>query len=110
MKNLIKINLLVIGAIIFCNTIHAQQRASDKPFSTVLSEIKQQQAMRNKMLQQVRQTTPAGNGLQNNTYIQPANNTTPSEKQTSTTTQGNQQGINTKPLNKPAIQPRLKKQ
>lgn len=96
--------------VVLCNVINAQRTASDKSFNTVLNEIRQHQAMRNKMLQQVRQTTPAGNGLQNNTYIQPANNTTPSEKQSSTTTQGNQQGVNTKPLNKPAIQPRLKKQ
>jgi len=98
-------------AVVFCNVINAQRTASDKSFNTALNEIRQHQAMRSKTLQQVGQTTPAGSGLQNNSYIQPANNTTPSEKQTSTTTtQGNQQGINTKPLNKPAIQPRLKKQ
>jgi len=58
MKSLVKINLLILIAIIVVNTSHAQQRASDKSFNSVLNEVKQKQAMRNKMLSQMTQTMP----------------------------------------------------
>src|SRR4030095_4451977 len=108
MKNLLKISLLIMAVFVFCNAINAQGRASDKPFSTVLNEIKQHQAMRNKMLQQMHQTTQANNASQNNISIQAANTTTET-----TTAQPSvnakegisKQGTNEKPLNKPVIQP-----
>jgi hypothetical protein len=106
MKNLIKINLLAITATIFCNVVDAQQRASDKPFSTVLNEIKQHQATRSKMLQQMRQATPANNGSQNSVNIQSASTTTETTtaQPAVTATSGTSQ-TNNKPLDKPLKQP-----
>jgi hypothetical protein len=114
MKNLIKISLLIMTGVVFCNAINAQGRASDKSFTTVLNEIKQHQAMRNKMLQQMRQATPANNASQNNVNIQAANTTTATTtaQPSVTAKEGtSQQGANNRPLNKTVIQPaRVKKQ
>jgi hypothetical protein len=112
MKTLIKINFLLITAIVFCNLAQAQQKASDKSFNTVLNEVKQRQAMRNKMLLQVRQTTPNNNSQINNTDIKPnavkAGGTT---KQTTTSGEGaNQQAANSQPSNQPVKIQRPKKQ
>jgi len=76
MKNLIKINLLIVTAIILCNIAQGQQRASDKSFNTVLNEVKQRQMMRSKMLQQMKQTT-AGNTAQNNNTDTKLSNASP---------------------------------
>jgi len=99
MKNLIKISFLIVAAIISSNDTHAQRRASDKPFTTVLSEVKQHQAMRNKMLQQMR--PPAPLPAANST-----NNTTPREA-ASTPEPLNQQRVNRTTANKPVTQPRF---
>lgn len=106
MKNLIKISFLVIIPVIFCNAVHAQRRASDKPFTTVLSEIKQHQAMRNQMLQQMRQATPVNSTSQNTIAPQAANVTnTTMVKQNAAAGATSQQGSNNKPLNKVVKQP-----
>jgi hypothetical protein len=73
MKNLIKINLLVVTGIILCNIAQGQQRASDKSFNSVLNEVKQKQAMRNKMLQQIKQTTAVNTSQNNTTDAKPSN-------------------------------------
>jgi hypothetical protein len=113
MKKVIKISFLIIAAIVFCNIAQAQQKASDKSFATVLNEVKQKQANRNKMLQQMRQTTPA-NGSQNNTAIEISNTnaggaTMP--QQTTTQAGTNQQTTNNGSSNQSAKIPlRPKKQ
>jgi hypothetical protein len=109
MKNLIKINFLLIATITFCGSVHAQKRASDKSFTTVLNEVKQQQAMRSKMLQQRRQSIPVDNGAQSNVSIQPTSssaNLVPTNQSTATTGAARQM-TNDKPLTKPVKQPAI---
>jgi hypothetical protein len=114
MKKLIKINFLVITAIVFCNIAQAQEKASDKSFNTVLNEVKQKQAIRNKMIQQMRQTTPINTSQNNNTDSQPASSTAvgaATTQQTTNSPKTNQQGTNNKPSNQPAkLSVRSKKQ
>jgi hypothetical protein len=103
MRKVIKINFLIIAAIVFCNIAQAQQKASDKSFTTVLSEVKQKQAMRNKMLQQMRQTLPTNTSQNNNTDIKPSN-TNPGTATQQNTIPGSgtkQQATNNQPLNQP---------
>ena len=98
MKSVIKVSSLLITAIIFCNAVNAQRRASDKPFTAVLSEIKQHQAERNQMLQQMRQTTPVNSASQNGVPPQGANVT--NKQNAAATGATSQQGNNNKPLHK----------
>jgi hypothetical protein len=109
MKILIKINFLLITAIVFCNIAQAQQKASDKSFTTVLNEVKQKQAMRNKMLQQMNQTIPVNTSQTNNTDIKPSNIS--GEEATTTPRATTPAGTNNKPSNQPVKLPqRSKKQ
>jgi len=111
MKTMIKINFLIIASIAFCNIAQAQQKASDKSFTTILSEVKQKQATRNKMLQQMRQTLPTNASQNNNTDIKPSNTNpaTASQQNTIPGSGTNQQAANNQPLNQPVKMPaRLK--
>jgi hypothetical protein len=113
MKTLIKINFLLITAIVFCNIAHGQQKASDKSYNTILNEVRQKQAMRNKMLQQMKQSTPTNTSQNNNTDIKPSNTSlvgVATTQQTTTSSGTSQQGTNNKPSNQPAKLPRSKRQ
>ena len=114
MKTLIKINFLVITAIAGCNIAQGQQKASDKSFNSLLMEAKQRQAMRNKMLQQMKQTTPDKTSQNNSTDNKPSNTgivRTTSTQQTAIPGEGtNQQAINNQPSNQPVKVQRSKKQ
>jgi hypothetical protein len=58
MKKKIKISFLTGIVMLFCfATVYCQQRPSQRSFTSVMNEAKQKQAARNKMLQQIRQTT-----------------------------------------------------
>ncbi len=104
---MIKINILIIAAIVFYNIVQAQQKASDKSFTTVLSEVKQKQAIRNKMLQQMRQTLPTNTSQNSNTDIKPANTNpgTATQENSIPGAGANQQVTNKQPLNQPAKMP-----
>jgi len=108
MKKLIKINfLLIIAAVLFCNIASAQQKASDKSYATVVNEVKQKQAMRNKMLQQVQKSTPVNTVTPNNNKPeQPVNinGAVPVQQTTSVPIEPKQTTTN-KPLNQPAKLP-----
>src|SRR6266487_6729380 len=105
MKKMININILIIAAIVFYNIAQAQQKASDKSFTTVLSEVKQKQAIRNKMLQQMRQTLPTNTSQNNNTDINPTNPGTAAQQNTIPGSGTNQQATNNQPLNQPLKMP-----
>src|SRR6266487_5314536 len=107
MKKMININILIIAAIVFYNIAQAQQKASDKSFTTVLSEVKQKQAMRNKMLQQMRQTLPTNTSQNSNTDIKPSNTNpgTATQQNTIPGAGANQQATSNQPLNQPVKTP-----
>ena len=106
MKKLTKISFLVVVAIIFCRSLHAQQRASDKSVATIMNEIKQRQALRNRMLPQMRQPAPSNSISQINTSTQTGNNAAGmnTTKHITTGDGTSQQGPNDKPLIKPVTQ------
>ena len=107
MKNLIKINIVIVIAIAVCNKIHGQQRASDRSFNRVLMEVKRQQAMRTKMLQQARQSTPEIGG--SNTVIAPANtNAGATQPTNASSTRTSQQTVNDETPTKPILRPKAK--
>jgi hypothetical protein len=65
MKKSIKINFLFTTVVIlFCSISHAQQKASDKSFETIMNEAKQKRAMREKTLEQLKQSTPSHSAFQ----------------------------------------------
>ena len=59
MKKKIQINSLVLLMTSACFvTSYGQQRPSERSFTSIMNEIQQKQIMRNKMLQQMKQTAP----------------------------------------------------
>jgi hypothetical protein len=78
MKKIMTTNLLVLSMILAFVSAQSQQKASQRPVSSVMNEIKQQQAMRAKMLQQIRLATPSNNASQNgNIQLQPGTASAP---------------------------------
>src|SRR5215831_7408747 len=59
MKRIIQISFLtVIVTLFFFATGYSQQRPSQRSFASILNEVNQQRAARDKMLQQMKQTIP----------------------------------------------------
>lgn len=56
----------------FATIIHGQQRPSQRSFASVMSQVKQKQLARDKMLQQVKQATPSNNVAQNAIELRPS--------------------------------------
>jgi hypothetical protein len=68
-ENMKKIILFVL-TLAFITTGYSQQRPSQRSFASVMNQVKQKQIARDKMVQQVKQTTPSNAGriqLQANT-------------------------------------------
>jgi len=59
MKKILQINCLLVMMAVFSVKSHGQQKPSERSFTAVVNQIKQKQATHNKMMQQVKQTTPA---------------------------------------------------
>lgn len=78
MKKIVSKSLFLTLIIIACGlTIYAQQKASDRPFTSELKKIKEKQEARKKMLQQTQQPadkneTPATTNSDNKTKQSPA--------------------------------------
>ena len=73
MKKIIQINFLIFPIItLFAMSSYGQQKPSERSFTTVMNEVKQKQAARAKMLQQIRQTTSQSQNVQG----QPVNTNT----------------------------------
>jgi hypothetical protein len=102
MKKMLQINLLVFLMVSVSSvSSYAQQKPSERSFTSVVSEIKQKQAMQNKTLQQVKRTTPATSSQNTNMQRQAASGNTgerivphPTERLEGTTVQQ----ISNKPL------------
>lgn len=74
MKRIIQLNCLIaLTTVLLSVTTHAQQKPSQRSFSSVVDEIKEKQAARAKMIQQIKQTTPPNNNASQggNLQIQP---------------------------------------
>ena len=74
MRKMMQISFLTGIVILFCLTTgYCQQRPSQRSFISVMNEVKQKEASRNKMLQQIRQTTASNFVLPNaSTQTQPS--------------------------------------
>jgi hypothetical protein len=111
MKNLIKTGSLIM-AIIFCSVAQAQKKASDKSYAEVVNEVKQKQAMRNRMLYQMRQTTLPGAVSQNDIQQTQQSNSSAeiaTQQTTSTIPEGKQQPASSATSNQMKT-PRTRKQ
>jgi hypothetical protein len=98
MKTILKINSLVAFMLAASFSAQSQQKPSQRSFTSVVNEIKQQRAMHDKMISQIKQATPSNTASQSGNFqIQSANvgNTAPLSPQNSQAT--NQQPINNKP-------------
>jgi hypothetical protein len=59
MKRIIQISFLTgIVMLFFFATGYSQQRPSQRSFTSIMNEVKQERAARDKMLQHIKQTTP----------------------------------------------------
>ena len=104
MKNFIQINFVLLVAVVVANNVQAQQKASDKSYNSMLMEVKQRQAIRNKMILQMRQSAPS-NSLQTGNAIQ-TNTATSSGVLPQTSSQGkNLESTNNQSANNPAKPP-----
>jgi translation initiation factor 1 (eIF-1/SUI1) len=66
MKKIIPINFFaLLMTMVFATIVHGQQRPSQRPFVSVMNQVKQKQIERQKMLQQMKQATPSNNASQN---------------------------------------------
>jgi hypothetical protein len=74
MKKIFLINFFILSmTVVFVTIVHGQQRPSQRPFASVINQVKQKQIARDKMLQQVKRATPSNNALQNaNIQLQPS--------------------------------------
>ena len=59
MKKIILISFFALAMMAFVTNSFGQQRPSQRSFTSVMSEVNQKQAARNKMMQQIKQATPS---------------------------------------------------
>jgi hypothetical protein len=73
MKKIILINFFpLLITMAFAAIVHGQQRPSQRSFASVMTQVKQKQTEREKMLQQIKLATPSNNTSQNgNVQFQP---------------------------------------
>jgi hypothetical protein len=75
MKQISQMSVLVVAmAGFFSVTSYGQQKPSERSFRSVMNEVRQKQADRTKMLQQVKQTT-SSNTVSQNTVLPSGTNT-----------------------------------
>lgn len=116
MKRMIKINFLIASMTVIFFSAHGQQKPSQRSFASVVNEVKQQKAMRDRMMQQVKQAGPANTVSQNaNVQPQPLNTNTTgtaqAQQSTGTVEQANKQPASNKQLNQqPRPRSNLKKE
>lgn len=112
MKKIILINFfLLLMMTAFVTIIHGQQRPSQRSYASVVSQVKQKQIAREKMLQQMKLTTPSNNASQNaNIQFQPSNGsrTEAAPQQSQSIPKTNQQPVMNKPASKQQL--RMKKE
>jgi hypothetical protein len=104
MKRIIQINILLISMFAVFSSAHGQQKPSQRSFASVVNEIKQQQAMRNKMMQQIKQTTPS-NDASRNTNTQPQQGANAGASAGTQQPSQNLQGTSQQPINNKQIHP-----
>jgi len=114
MKRIIQISFLTgIVMLFFFASGYSQQRPSQRSFTSIMNEVKQERAARDKMLQHMKQTTPPNIVLPRaSIQSQPATSSTvaPTAVQKSLSSTGpNQQPVN-KPINPQPKVPIMKKQ
>src|SRR5262245_6835587 len=78
MKKVILVNFFALAMVAFVTNSFGQQRPSQRSFTSVMNEVKQKQAARNKMIQQIKQATPANTVSNANTQVAPSPTATPS--------------------------------
>jgi hypothetical protein len=72
MKKIFRINLFALSMIAGLSSAHSQQLPSQRSFTSVMNIVNQQKALRDKMMQQVKQATPSNASSQiANIQIQP---------------------------------------
>ena len=70
MKKIILINFFtLLMTMVFFTTAYGQQRPSQRSFTSVMNQVNQKQIARDKMIQQIKQTTPSNSG---NIQLQPS--------------------------------------
>ena len=70
MKKIILINFFaLLMAMVFFTTAYGQQRPSQRSFTSVMNQVNQKQIARDKMIQQIKQTTHSNSG---NIQLQPS--------------------------------------
>ena len=114
MKKIIQISFLIEIIMLFCfATSYCQQRPAQKSFASVMNEVKQKQAARNKMLQQINQTTASTNSptVSTQSLSVPSGVVVPTATQKALSLPGtNQQPANKQINSQPQVDPTTKKQ
>ena len=109
MKKIILINFFtLLMTMVFFTTAYGQQRPSQRSFTSVMNQVNQKQIARDKMIQQIKQTTPSNSG---NIQLQPSTSNSTQQaaaQQRSQLPRTNQQSVIKKQANQQQV--RIKKE
>jgi hypothetical protein len=114
MKKIVQISFLTgIAMLFFLATGFSQQRPSQRSFTSVMDEVNQKRAARDKMLQQMKQTTPSNIVLpiaSTQSQLAPGSTITPTAAQKSLSSPATNQQPANKQKNSQLKPPIIKKQ
>jgi phosphodiesterase/alkaline phosphatase D-like protein len=114
MKKIVQISFLTgIVMLFFLATAYSQQRPSQRSFTSIMDEVNQKRAARDKMLQQIKQATPSNivlSSTSTQSQLAPGSTITPTAAQKSLSSPATNQQPANKQKNSQLKSPIIKKQ